>query len=119
MAYTTYSPFDYERFRFQALLGCGSFGSVYRAIDTTLGHKQVAIKVQHKAQAGSRVAQRQHEETYMHTALCDHPKIKAISFVGGDRAGKHIYERGRQTGKRVQVRPFIFIMLWRQSSLHL
>jgi malonate-semialdehyde dehydrogenase (acetylating) / methylmalonate-semialdehyde dehydrogenase len=26
-------------------------------------------------------------------AICDHPIIKAISFVGGDRAGKHIYER--------------------------
>ncbi|KAG6878649.1 hypothetical protein C0993_001172 [Termitomyces sp. T159_Od127] len=26
-------------------------------------------------------------------AICDHPEIKAISFVGGDRAGKHIYER--------------------------
>ena len=26
-------------------------------------------------------------------AICDHPDIKAISFVGGDRAGKHIYER--------------------------
>lgn len=26
-------------------------------------------------------------------AICDHPSIKAISFVGGDRAGKHIYER--------------------------
>ncbi|KAL1751838.1 kinase-like domain-containing protein [Schizophyllum commune] len=80
MAYTPYSPFDYERFRFQALLGCGSFGSVYRAIDTTTGHKQVAIKVQRKAQAGSRVAQRQHEETYMHTALCDHPNI--VSLLG-------------------------------------
>jgi len=36
-------------------------------------------------------------------AICDHPGIKAISFVGGDRAGKHIYERGTQNGKRVQV----------------
>ena len=26
-------------------------------------------------------------------AICDNPAIKAISFVGGDRAGKHIYER--------------------------
>ena len=26
-------------------------------------------------------------------AMCDHPKIKAISFVGGDYAGKHIYHR--------------------------
>ena len=53
-------------------------------------------------------------------AICDHPSIKAISFVGGDRAGKHIYERhvlysnllyelvlipdisGTKNGKRVQ-----------------
>lgn len=26
-------------------------------------------------------------------SICDHPDIKAISFVGGDRAGHHIYER--------------------------
>lgn len=25
--------------------------------------------------------------------ICDHPDIKAISFVGGDKAGRHIYER--------------------------
>ncbi|KAI5121292.1 hypothetical protein M0805_002335 [Coniferiporia weirii] len=36
-------------------------------------------------------------------AICDHPAIKAISFVGGDRAGKHIYERGTRNGKRVQA----------------
>ncbi|KAI9513043.1 methylmalonate-semialdehyde dehydrogenase [Russula earlei] len=53
-------------------------------------------------------------------AICDHPAIKAISFVGGDRAGRHIYERhasshtlqyspllthtfsGTKNGKRVQ-----------------
>jgi malonate-semialdehyde dehydrogenase (acetylating)/methylmalonate-semialdehyde dehydrogenase len=34
--------------------------------------------------------------------ICDHPDIKAISFVGGDRAGKHIYNRGSTNGKRVQ-----------------
>ncbi|KAF9462086.1 methylmalonate-semialdehyde dehydrogenase [Collybia nuda] len=36
-------------------------------------------------------------------SICDHPNIKAISFVGGDRAGKHIYERGTKNGKRVQA----------------
>ncbi|KAJ3560469.1 hypothetical protein NP233_g10821 [Leucocoprinus birnbaumii] len=35
-------------------------------------------------------------------AICDHPAIRAISFVGGDRAGKHIFDRGTQNGKRVQ-----------------
>ncbi|KAF8634443.1 hypothetical protein AX15_000892 [Amanita polypyramis BW_CC] len=35
-------------------------------------------------------------------AICDSPEIKAISFVGGDRAGRHIFERGTLNGKRVQ-----------------
>jgi len=34
--------------------------------------------------------------------ICDHPDIKAISFVGSDIAGRHIYERGSKNGKRVQ-----------------
>jgi len=35
--------------------------------------------------------------------LCDEPAIRAISFVGGDAAGKHIYTRGSANGKRVQA----------------
>jgi malonate-semialdehyde dehydrogenase (acetylating)/methylmalonate-semialdehyde dehydrogenase len=35
--------------------------------------------------------------------LCDHPLVKAISFVGGDAAGKHIYDRAGRNGKRVQA----------------
>mmetsp|Transcript_12060 Transcript_12060/g.33392 ORF Transcript_12060/g.33392 Transcript_12060/m.33392 type:complete len:550 (-) Transcript_12060:66-1715(-) len=35
-------------------------------------------------------------------AICDHQDIKAISFVGGDGAGKHVYARGTAAGKRVQ-----------------
>ncbi|XP_075976866.1 putative methylmalonate-semialdehyde/malonate-semialdehyde dehydrogenase [acylating], mitochondrial [Anticarsia gemmatalis] len=34
--------------------------------------------------------------------ICDHPDIKAVSFVGGDGAGKHIYSRASANGKRVQ-----------------
>ncbi|KAJ2951487.1 hypothetical protein O0L34_g13639 [Tuta absoluta] len=34
--------------------------------------------------------------------LCDQPDIKAMSFVGGDAAGKHIYQRASAAGKRVQ-----------------
>ncbi|KAB5593714.1 hypothetical protein CTheo_2794 [Ceratobasidium theobromae] len=36
-------------------------------------------------------------------AICDHPAIRAISFVGGDKAGTHIYQRGTMNGKRVQA----------------
>ncbi|KAG2185934.1 hypothetical protein INT43_002372 [Umbelopsis isabellina] len=35
--------------------------------------------------------------------ICDEPRIKAISFVGSDHAGKHIYDRGGANGKRVQA----------------
>jgi len=35
--------------------------------------------------------------------ICDHPDIKAISFVGSNEAGKHIHQRGSQNGKRVQA----------------
>lgn len=34
--------------------------------------------------------------------ICDEPRIRAISFVGSDHAGAHIYERGCKNGKRVQ-----------------
>ncbi|TBW11862.1 CoA-acylating methylmalonate-semialdehyde dehydrogenase [Azotobacter chroococcum subsp. isscasi] len=34
--------------------------------------------------------------------LCDHPDIKAISFVGSTRVGSHVYQRASQAGKRVQ-----------------
>jgi len=34
--------------------------------------------------------------------ICDAPEIRAISFVGGDAAGRHIHDRGTKNGKRVQ-----------------
>mmetsp|Transcript_1276 Transcript_1276/g.2754 ORF Transcript_1276/g.2754 Transcript_1276/m.2754 type:complete len:554 (-) Transcript_1276:595-2256(-) len=34
--------------------------------------------------------------------ILDHPDIKAISFVGSDKAGRYIYARGCANGKRVQ-----------------
>lgn len=35
-------------------------------------------------------------------SICDHPDIRAISFVGSDKAGRHIYSRAAAAGKRVQ-----------------
>jgi malonate-semialdehyde dehydrogenase (acetylating)/methylmalonate-semialdehyde dehydrogenase len=36
------------------------------------------------------------------TNICTHKDIKAISFVGGDKAGEYIYTTGSAHGKRVQ-----------------
>jgi len=35
-------------------------------------------------------------------AICDHPDIKAISFVGSTKVGTHVYNRASLKGKRVQ-----------------
>jgi malonate-semialdehyde dehydrogenase (acetylating) / methylmalonate-semialdehyde dehydrogenase len=35
-------------------------------------------------------------------AICDHPDIKAISFVGSTKVGTHVYQRATLAGKRVQ-----------------
>lgn len=35
--------------------------------------------------------------------ILDHPSIKAISFVGGNKAGEYIFARGSANGKRVQA----------------
>jgi len=35
-------------------------------------------------------------------AICDHPDIKAISFVGSTKVGTHVYHRASLAGKRVQ-----------------
>ena len=35
-------------------------------------------------------------------AICDHPDIKAISFVGSSKVGTHVYNRASLNGKRVQ-----------------
>eukprot|EP00959_Pyramimonas_sp_CCMP1952_P471115 9497883-Pyramimonas_sp.AAC.1 len=36
-------------------------------------------------------------------ALCDHKDIRAVSFVGSDQGGRHVYNRASAAGKRVQV----------------
>ncbi|HEX8880849.1 MAG TPA: aldehyde dehydrogenase family protein, partial [Candidatus Acidoferrum sp.] len=35
-------------------------------------------------------------------ALCDHPQVRAISFVGSTPVAKHVYARSAATGKRMQ-----------------
>lgn len=35
--------------------------------------------------------------------ICDHPDIRAISFVGSNHVGEYIFDRGTSNGKRVQA----------------
>src|SRR5438067_5900683 len=36
-------------------------------------------------------------------AICDHPGIRAVSFVGSTPVAKHVYQRAAHAGKRVQA----------------
>ncbi len=36
-------------------------------------------------------------------AICDHPGIRAVSFVGSTPIARHVYQRGTHAGKRVQA----------------
>jgi len=36
-------------------------------------------------------------------AICDHPRIRAVSFVGSTPVAKHVYQRASNAGKRVQA----------------
>ena len=37
------------------------------------------------------------------TQICEHPDIRAVSFVGGNQAGEYIYRTASNHGKRAQV----------------
>ena len=54
--------------------------------------------------------------------ICDEPRIRAISFVGSDRVGKYIYERGTANGKRVQSNMVcyytIYMYMWVKYNAH-
>jgi len=47
-------------------------------------------------------------------ALCDHPGIRAVSFVGSTAVARHVYQRASDSGKRVQAlggaKNFIVVM---------
>jgi malonate-semialdehyde dehydrogenase (acetylating)/methylmalonate-semialdehyde dehydrogenase len=47
-------------------------------------------------------------------AICDHPRIRAVSFVGSTPVARHVYRRATHSGKRVQAlggaKNFIVVM---------
>lgn len=47
-------------------------------------------------------------------AICDHPGIRAVSFVGSTMVARHVYQRATHAGKRVQAlggaKNFVIVM---------
>ncbi len=74
-----------ERYRLEALLGQGSFGAVYRAVDETSGSR-VALKVISPRSLDPAGAQRVHREAEL-VARLRHPNSVRVVGTGNDAAG--------------------------------
>ncbi|CAO1637642.1 unnamed protein product [Jaminaea pallidilutea] len=66
------------------------------------GAAQMLVQLAHEAGTPDGVLNVVHGTHDTVNRICDDPRIKAISFVGSDRGGRHVYNRGRANGKRVQ-----------------
>jgi malonate-semialdehyde dehydrogenase (acetylating) / methylmalonate-semialdehyde dehydrogenase len=60
------------------------------------------VELAHRAGLPPGVLNVVHGAEDMVNAICDHPEIKAVSFIGSTPVGNHIYKRATQSGKRVQ-----------------
>jgi malonate-semialdehyde dehydrogenase (acetylating)/methylmalonate-semialdehyde dehydrogenase len=60
------------------------------------------VELAHEAGVPAGVLNVVHGAASVVDALCDHPDIQAISFVGSTRVGTHVYERATRAHKRVQ-----------------
>ncbi|MDZ7855486.1 CoA-acylating methylmalonate-semialdehyde dehydrogenase [Sphaerotilus sp.] len=60
------------------------------------------VKLAHDAGLPKGVLNVVHGAAEVVDAICDHPDIKAVSFVGSTKVGTHVYNRSSLAGKRVQ-----------------
>jgi malonate-semialdehyde dehydrogenase (acetylating) / methylmalonate-semialdehyde dehydrogenase len=60
------------------------------------------VDLAHKAGLPPGVLNVVHGAADMVNGICDHPDIRAISFVGSTKVGNHVFARGTEKGKRVQ-----------------
>jgi len=60
------------------------------------------VKLAHEAGIPKGVLNVVHGAAEVVDAICDHPDIKAVSFVGSTKVGTHVYNRASLAGKRVQ-----------------
>jgi malonate-semialdehyde dehydrogenase (acetylating)/methylmalonate-semialdehyde dehydrogenase len=76
--------------------------------------QQLIFELLHKCDLPPGVINMVHGGREVSEALCDHPDIRALSFVGSTPVAKAVYERGTRAGKRVQAlggaKNFVIVM---------
>lgn len=75
---------------------------VLKPSERTPGASMILAQLAQEAGVPDGVLQVIHGAAPTVNALLDAPEVKAISFVGGDKAGTYVHQRGTDLGKRVQ-----------------
>jgi len=86
---------------FPLAIACGNT-YVLKPSERDPGAAMLLVKLAHDAGVPAGVLNVIHGAVDSVNFLLDEPRIKAISFVGSDHVGRHIWERGTHSGKRVQ-----------------
>ena len=87
---------------FPVAIACGNT-SIIKPSERDPGAMMILAKLAQQAGVPKGVLNVVHGSKDTVNFICDAPQIKAISFVGGDTAGKYIHARGTANGKRVQA----------------
>lgn len=86
---------------FPLAITCGNT-FVLKPSERTPSTTAILARLTHEAGVPAGVLNVVHGSVDCVNHICDAPQIKAISFVGGNKAGEHIHDRGTKNGKRVQ-----------------
>lgn len=97
-------------FNFPVMLPCFMFPIAIAAGNTFVlkpseqdpSSTMLLVELAHKAGFPPGVLNVVHGGADVANMLCDHPDIRALSFIGSTHVGTHIYHRASEAGKRVQ-----------------
>jgi len=89
-------------FMFPMALACGNT-FVLKPSEQDPSSTMRLVELAHEAGVPAGVLNVIHGGPQVADALCDHPAIKALSFIGSTHVGTHIYRRASEAGKRVQA----------------
>jgi len=86
---------------FPLAIACGNT-FIMKPSERDPGAAMLLAKLAHEAGVPAGVLNVIHGGADAVNFILDEPRIKAVSFVGSDHVGHHIWERGTKNGKRVQ-----------------
>jgi malonate-semialdehyde dehydrogenase (acetylating)/methylmalonate-semialdehyde dehydrogenase len=88
-------------FMFPMAIACGNT-FVLKPSEQDPSSSMLLVELAHKAGLPAGVLNVIHGGAEVVNQLCDHPDVKAVSFIGSTKIGTHVYRRASDAGKRAQ-----------------